>query len=188
MSRSAHPSKQDPQRPPRRRTVMACSNCRKRKIRCITSEDFPTNPCARCIKRGMDYLDTASDSLKLRLGRREAPTLSSSGPPPLGRRSRGAEYALPLPSSSAPPGYSYEIYPDLMSSPAELVNLIQPPIPQYANYPQFGSSHIPIAHPQDSYWHQNQVHAHEHQYAQYPSSSSPTQPETAAAYYYHGMH
>ncbi|KAJ7162665.1 hypothetical protein C8R43DRAFT_1123350 [Mycena crocata] len=35
-----------------RRTVMACSNCRKRKIRCITPEQPPKNPCARCVKRG----------------------------------------------------------------------------------------------------------------------------------------
>ncbi|KAJ7766298.1 hypothetical protein DFH07DRAFT_1058671 [Mycena maculata] len=37
----------------RRRTIIACSNCRKRKARCITTEQPPKNPCARCVKRGV---------------------------------------------------------------------------------------------------------------------------------------
>ncbi|KAJ7493955.1 hypothetical protein FB451DRAFT_1215760 [Mycena latifolia] len=37
----------------RRRTILACSHCRKRKIRCITTEQPPTNPCARCKKRNL---------------------------------------------------------------------------------------------------------------------------------------
>ncbi|KAJ7626909.1 hypothetical protein FB45DRAFT_1029287 [Roridomyces roridus] len=32
----------------RRRTFVACSNCRKRKIRCVTSEENANAPCARC--------------------------------------------------------------------------------------------------------------------------------------------
>ncbi|KAJ7685928.1 hypothetical protein B0H17DRAFT_1072941 [Mycena rosella] len=35
----------------RRRTILACSHCRKRKIRCITTEQPPKNPCARCARR-----------------------------------------------------------------------------------------------------------------------------------------
>ncbi|KAJ7937009.1 hypothetical protein B0H13DRAFT_1853074 [Mycena leptocephala] len=35
----------------RRRTLIACLNCRKRKIRCLTTEQPPTNPCARCKKK-----------------------------------------------------------------------------------------------------------------------------------------
>ncbi|KAJ6541066.1 hypothetical protein DFH09DRAFT_1175059 [Mycena vulgaris] len=37
----------------RRRTIIACSHCRKRKIRCITTEQPPKNPCARCTKRNL---------------------------------------------------------------------------------------------------------------------------------------
>ncbi|KAJ6495226.1 hypothetical protein C8R45DRAFT_1094883 [Mycena sanguinolenta] len=37
----------------RRRTIIACVNCRKRKIRCIPTEQPPKNPCARCTKKGL---------------------------------------------------------------------------------------------------------------------------------------
>ncbi|KAF8145389.1 hypothetical protein K438DRAFT_547564 [Mycena galopus ATCC 62051] len=37
----------------RRRTNVACSNCRKRKIKCITSGDPPQEPCERCARRGL---------------------------------------------------------------------------------------------------------------------------------------
>ncbi|KAJ6570869.1 hypothetical protein DFH09DRAFT_1079851 [Mycena vulgaris] len=53
-----------------RRTIVACSNCRKRKIRCLTTEQPPKNPCARCVKRHLpceylgatepDYLSTTT--------------------------------------------------------------------------------------------------------------------------------
>ncbi|KAJ7685849.1 hypothetical protein B0H17DRAFT_18667 [Mycena rosella] len=54
MATSSPPrQKQQPTMPfalSRRRTIMACSHCRKRKTRCITTEQPPKNPCARCIK------------------------------------------------------------------------------------------------------------------------------------------
>ncbi|KAJ6509904.1 hypothetical protein C8R47DRAFT_771318 [Mycena vitilis] len=37
----------------RRRAMIACTNCRKRKIKCVTSEEPPRNPCARCTKRSL---------------------------------------------------------------------------------------------------------------------------------------
>ncbi|KAJ7772253.1 hypothetical protein B0H16DRAFT_166810 [Mycena metata] len=37
----------------RRRVIIACTNCRKRKIRCLTPEEPPENPCERCVKRGL---------------------------------------------------------------------------------------------------------------------------------------
>ncbi|KAJ7075542.1 hypothetical protein B0H15DRAFT_866551 [Mycena belliarum] len=39
--------------PTRRRTILACSHCRKRKIRCITTEQPPKAPCARCTRRAL---------------------------------------------------------------------------------------------------------------------------------------
>ncbi|KAJ6578367.1 hypothetical protein B0H19DRAFT_1062873 [Mycena capillaripes] len=36
-----------------RRTLVACSNCRQRKIKCVTREEMPRSPCARCTKRGL---------------------------------------------------------------------------------------------------------------------------------------
>ncbi|KAJ7685921.1 hypothetical protein B0H17DRAFT_1181368 [Mycena rosella] len=37
----------------RRRTIIACSYCRKRKIRCITTEQPPKNSCARCTRKNV---------------------------------------------------------------------------------------------------------------------------------------
>ncbi|KAJ6586483.1 hypothetical protein DFH09DRAFT_1359788 [Mycena vulgaris] len=37
----------------RRRTSIACSKCRKRKIKCTPSGDGPHDPCARCLRRGL---------------------------------------------------------------------------------------------------------------------------------------
>ncbi|KAJ7865364.1 hypothetical protein B0H14DRAFT_2734540, partial [Mycena olivaceomarginata] len=38
----------------RRRTLMACAHCRRRKTRCITSEQPPTKPCANCTKKHLN--------------------------------------------------------------------------------------------------------------------------------------
>ncbi|KAF8176676.1 hypothetical protein K438DRAFT_73182 [Mycena galopus ATCC 62051] len=37
----------------RRRVYVACTNCRRRKIKCVTSEQSSMKPCARCTKRGL---------------------------------------------------------------------------------------------------------------------------------------
>ncbi|KAJ7026782.1 hypothetical protein C8F04DRAFT_1296110 [Mycena alexandri] len=46
----------------RRRNIIACTNCRKRKIRCLTPEEPPENPCERCVKRGLrcEYITVAN--------------------------------------------------------------------------------------------------------------------------------
>ncbi|KAF7366180.1 C6 finger domain [Mycena venus] len=46
----------------RRRVIIACTNCRKRKIRCLTPEDPPLNPCDRCTKKGLkcEYITIAN--------------------------------------------------------------------------------------------------------------------------------
>ncbi|KAJ7485961.1 hypothetical protein FB451DRAFT_1231521 [Mycena latifolia] len=36
----------------RKRTSIACSSCRKRKIKCMPSSNDPHDPCARCLRRG----------------------------------------------------------------------------------------------------------------------------------------
>ncbi|KAJ7627145.1 hypothetical protein FB45DRAFT_920747 [Roridomyces roridus] len=36
-----------------RRTILACSICRKRKLRCITFEQPPRNPCERCVRKNL---------------------------------------------------------------------------------------------------------------------------------------
>ncbi|KAJ7904426.1 hypothetical protein B0H14DRAFT_604388 [Mycena olivaceomarginata] len=37
----------------RKRAMIACKLCRKRKIKCVTTEEPPRHPCARCTKRGL---------------------------------------------------------------------------------------------------------------------------------------
>ncbi|KAJ7191313.1 hypothetical protein GGX14DRAFT_600757 [Mycena pura] len=43
----------------KRRVIIACTNCRKRKIRCLTAEDSPVLPCERCSEKGLkcEYLN-----------------------------------------------------------------------------------------------------------------------------------
>ncbi|KAJ7889952.1 hypothetical protein B0H14DRAFT_3708751 [Mycena olivaceomarginata] len=38
--------------PGHQRNRIACSNCRKRKVKCISKEKYPTSPCERCSKEG----------------------------------------------------------------------------------------------------------------------------------------
>ncbi|KAF7325219.1 Zn(2)-C6 fungal-type domain-containing protein [Mycena kentingensis (nom. inval.)] len=37
----------------RRRSIIACTNCRRRKTRCYTTEEFPESPCERCADKGL---------------------------------------------------------------------------------------------------------------------------------------
>ncbi|KAJ7054312.1 hypothetical protein C8F01DRAFT_502492 [Mycena amicta] len=48
----------------RTRVAIACRNCRRRKIRCNTSEDPPVNPCQRCRAKGLncEYIEVALDA------------------------------------------------------------------------------------------------------------------------------
>ncbi|KAJ7478283.1 hypothetical protein FB451DRAFT_1452594 [Mycena latifolia] len=134
---SAHPShSQSPAAPfaisMRRRTILACSNCRKRKIRCITTEQPPKNPCARCTKKGLscEYVaapdveehsssrpqtpdthgahrsdaraSSGPSSVPPGMPRGPPPALPYTGPPPMTRTGTGWGY---VPSSSQGPNY-----------------------------------------------------------------------------------
>ncbi|KAJ7781336.1 hypothetical protein B0H16DRAFT_1710553 [Mycena metata] len=50
----------------RRRATIACVNCRRRKVKCATTEDPPRNPCARCTKRSLvcEYVAVEEDDLE----------------------------------------------------------------------------------------------------------------------------
>ncbi|KAJ7617942.1 hypothetical protein FB45DRAFT_932984, partial [Roridomyces roridus] len=61
-----------------RRTILACSHCRKRKIRCITSEQPPTKPCSRCKAKNLPCLYVSADA------RSHSPTSSNSPESDLG--------------------------------------------------------------------------------------------------------
>ncbi|KAJ7610140.1 hypothetical protein FB45DRAFT_1122063 [Roridomyces roridus] len=61
-----------------RRTILACTHCRKRKIRCITTEQPPTNPCTRCKAKKLSCQYVSADSV---VGTREhSPTSSTHSP------------------------------------------------------------------------------------------------------------
>ncbi|KAJ7858342.1 hypothetical protein B0H14DRAFT_2577755 [Mycena olivaceomarginata] len=70
-----------------RRVIIACTNCRKRKIRCLTLEDTPVNPCDRCSKKGLkcEYVTITNqreDSESTNPPLERGPSHSSSNPPP----------------------------------------------------------------------------------------------------------
>ncbi|KAJ7467700.1 hypothetical protein FB451DRAFT_1401684 [Mycena latifolia] len=37
----------------RRRVIVACTTCRKRKVKCLASENPPRSPCKRCLEKGI---------------------------------------------------------------------------------------------------------------------------------------
>ncbi|KAJ6473371.1 hypothetical protein C8R47DRAFT_1324469 [Mycena vitilis] len=117
----------------RRRTIMACVNCRKRKIRCITTEQPPTNPCARCTKKRIPCEYIAMPEPEWYSASSPSPQTpefpASSGdasaspspwtPPPLPpppSQSQGPSF-VPLPYTAPPAGhrprYAGGQYPDL---------------------------------------------------------------------------
>ncbi|KAF8163947.1 hypothetical protein K438DRAFT_1985055 [Mycena galopus ATCC 62051] len=110
----------------RRRTLMACLNCRRRKMRCITTEQPPTNPCARCTKKGLscEYAPADRDDDPANQSSSGYPesTAHSARPPMPSDFSRGAGTAPPLPYTGPPPShmrprYSGNAqYPDLSLS------------------------------------------------------------------------
>ncbi|KAJ7023076.1 hypothetical protein C8F04DRAFT_1271811 [Mycena alexandri] len=50
----------------RKRIYLACVNCRRRKVRCITTGDSPDTPCQRCVKHGLicDYVPVSLEREK----------------------------------------------------------------------------------------------------------------------------
>ncbi|KAF7342629.1 C6 finger domain [Mycena sanguinolenta] len=122
----------------RRRTVVACVNCRKRKLRCITTEQPPQNPCARCTKKSLfcEYvsIDSQDDDDPTDVGLLAPPATSTSqGRPwtqpsswvptlaPSHGFSQGPGTAPQLPYTIPPPPnsrprYSGTSYPDLSLS------------------------------------------------------------------------
>ncbi|KAJ7617270.1 hypothetical protein FB45DRAFT_1034562 [Roridomyces roridus] len=118
-----------PQATKKRRTIIACLTCRKRKLRCITFEQPPNSPCERCARKNIhceyvsvsDEQDTeytggpvhAADMAApmpvdprqnprlAHLGRNSpAPPLPYTGPPPAGQRPRFYGQTLPPLGSS----------------------------------------------------------------------------------------
>ncbi|KAJ7122448.1 hypothetical protein C8R44DRAFT_736140 [Mycena epipterygia] len=74
----------------RRRVHIACRHCRRRKIKCVITEESPDKPCERCAKRGLrcEYISVANQQThppsptSAQSGREEPTTnLAQSKPP-----------------------------------------------------------------------------------------------------------
>ncbi|KAJ7662819.1 hypothetical protein DFH06DRAFT_1397090 [Mycena polygramma] len=179
----------------RRRTIMACVNCRKRKIRCITTEQPPTNPCARCTKKRIpceyvavpepEWYSASSPSPQTPEFPASAGDTSASPspwtPPPLSPPPSQAPSLVPhLPYTAPPAGhrprYAGGRYPDLAlghqsSQPDRSMSM--PTSPYYPNSGgQLGANQSPYP-----YYSQNPYPQQQHSYPQhtYPSASGSTE-------------
>ncbi|KAJ7141745.1 hypothetical protein C8R43DRAFT_1238384 [Mycena crocata] len=96
----------------RRRAYIACSNCRKRKIKCVTVSDADYRPCTRCSQKGLtcEYMAAADEPPSRPRSPEEprpAPRHSDRGPysqPQITPPSAGLQSFLPGPP--APPSSS----------------------------------------------------------------------------------
>ncbi|KAJ6562716.1 hypothetical protein DFH09DRAFT_1478702 [Mycena vulgaris] len=157
MSRSSPPMKnaQNAQHPApfaikRRRTILACSNCRKRKIRCITTEQPPNNPCARCTKRNIECEYVATTDPDKYSNYPPAPDIRTASPAPIAMRwappltrARGTT-APPLPYTGPPPSSRRSLALAGYSTPSlpGATLRFHPPYPaQSPSFPPSASNH-----------------------------------------------
>ncbi|KAJ7434469.1 hypothetical protein FB451DRAFT_1467591 [Mycena latifolia] len=98
----------------KRRTTVACSNCRQQKIKCRPRNGSVTEPCERCALRGLtcEYVPVGEQEEQMRFATDIPPVSTSSksrggrpGPPPL-------PYTAPPPPNLAP-RYAGRPMPDL---------------------------------------------------------------------------
>ncbi|KAJ7068180.1 hypothetical protein C8F01DRAFT_594701 [Mycena amicta] len=134
----------------RRRAMIACTNCRRRKIKCVTTEEPPRHPCERCTKRDLpcEYVAVVEDDSKSPTPE----TPSSQLPPP----SPGMGYGSLLPSSSsyyAPPqaNLAYSNYPSGYGMQQPTSSYSYNGLPAYPTHYQQHSSQLYASMPQDPY-------------------------------------
>ncbi|KAF7326432.1 C6 finger domain [Mycena sanguinolenta] len=104
-----------------RRAMIACTNCRRRKIKCVTSEEPAQHPCARCTKKGLVCEYIAVDETTTP----ESPTQPLLLPPYY-----AAAPAAPYTTPGIPPAGYMSSYapPQFQAQPAYPAN------PQSSNY------------------------------------------------------
>ncbi|KAJ7458924.1 hypothetical protein FB451DRAFT_1563790 [Mycena latifolia] len=131
----------------RRRTTLACTACRKRKIRCIPTEQGPKSPYKRCTTRGLkcEYVAATDEDYSLTS---RPPSSDTAG----GHRAHSWTNSGPFPVQTVPfmtPAYSGR---DYFPSPASF-----PVANPISSAPDRGFNR-PYAHPQ--YYMHAQASAH----------------------------
>ncbi|KAJ7744532.1 hypothetical protein DFH07DRAFT_26918 [Mycena maculata] len=115
----------------RRRAMIACTNCRKRKIKCVTTEEPPRRPCARCTKRnlGCEYIAVELDDY-------------STSPAPESPVSPSSTYPLPpnpsYPNPGVPSPTQYYSPPNTPWDPAQPRRPSGYPTPVPSSTPGYG--------------------------------------------------
>ncbi|KIK65358.1 hypothetical protein GYMLUDRAFT_82608 [Collybiopsis luxurians FD-317 M1] len=108
----------------RRRAQIACRNCRKRKIKCVTNEEPPHNPCERCRRKGLtcEYVAVGEPSPPSTPASEHPPIALNNQPYPYGGGSSFPHYGVPYTNSNQMPvGYSdYTV-----NNPAQLQSRFQ---------------------------------------------------------------
>ncbi|KAJ6528261.1 hypothetical protein DFH09DRAFT_1413761 [Mycena vulgaris] len=152
---------------------MACSNCRKRKIRCKPTEQPPNNPCARCVKKNLtcEYVAAPEPAYYSRSATQtpERPVidLPAAGQDP-------APLAAPMREtpSVSPPTYSLGGVPSFPYTGPPPLNLLS----RASHYPVM---HTAPANPTFAAWNQgsnnpesNRPYVHPQYYAPSPSGSA----------------
>ncbi|KAJ6478571.1 hypothetical protein C8R47DRAFT_1198494 [Mycena vitilis] len=136
-SSSSYPVKPPP--PGHQRNRIACSNCRRRKVKCVTKEKQPRSPCERCLREGTtcEYIPAS-------------PTEERSSPPPTtwaepldpGSYARSQGVSAP-PASSQPTGYSACIPQAAVPSGNYMAPVRQPEYPPSSHIFSPGSNYQP---------------------------------------------
>ncbi|KAJ7493987.1 hypothetical protein FB451DRAFT_1164851 [Mycena latifolia] len=190
MSTPIPPTQERPPLAMRRRTVIACANCRRRKVRCITMEQPPSTPCVRCRKRQLpcEYVtirdsegdspsapgegsDTDSPTSPRRMD--WAPALTPGNFPP----GHGAPPALSSAHPSTSSGSSSSITPGIRGSFRPPATRPRSSVPLH-NPPQFGSIQPAFHHPRPAPTHPSMNSGHylsgSNFSPAYPSSQTPS--------------
>ncbi|KAK7042102.1 hypothetical protein R3P38DRAFT_305443 [Favolaschia claudopus] len=149
-----------------KRTDLACSHCRRRRVKCKISKDNPQEPCERCVKRQLccQYMSVAEQEQEFEMAPAPQP-LPSSTPTPgsyrgsprhsdshfmIGEYSEGdlQEYSncslrsgRPYPTNQNPLLQPTPPYPT--TQPAGVGYYYPQNIPQHSNYPTHPSYPLP---------------------------------------------
>ncbi|KAJ7189256.1 hypothetical protein C8R46DRAFT_1244902 [Mycena filopes] len=136
-----NPRQPTPFVPRPRRTLIACTICRQRKVRCISTERPPKGPCARCKKKGLvcEYVATAPPEHSPQTpefpDESDAGSASASASPQAFDSGVMAPPPLPLPHPPHRPRYPAAASSSSSSSSRPDLDLAPPPPLPYTRAP-----------------------------------------------------